>query len=231
MLWGLLALGFAPALLWLIYFYRKDRLEPEPARLVVRCFSFGMLATVPALLLEMPFGSAAAALLAAPVVEELVKYLAVRLSVYSRPEFNEPMDGIVYAAATALGFAFLENVTYFHRALEGEGTLTAVFLLRSFLSTPGHVLWSGVWGLALGFAKMAGDGPGSAPVRRALAGAMGLHALFNLICLSFGVLGYVFGLFGLILVMIHLWRRMRWRIREAADASPFRMPPEDGSGP
>ena len=44
--------------------------------------------------------------------EELAKFLAVRLFVYRNKEFNEPLDGIIYAAAAALGFASLENVLY-----------------------------------------------------------------------------------------------------------------------
>jgi len=47
-----LALGIAPALLWLLYFYRRDRFEPEPKRLVMKTFAYGALATVPAAILE-----------------------------------------------------------------------------------------------------------------------------------------------------------------------------------
>ena len=44
--------------------------------------------------------------------EEIAKFLAVRLFVYRNKEFNEPLDGIIYAAAAALGFASLENMLY-----------------------------------------------------------------------------------------------------------------------
>ena len=39
--------------------------------------------------------------------EELCKLLAVILSAFRTSEFNEPMDGIIYAAAAAIGFSGL----------------------------------------------------------------------------------------------------------------------------
>jgi len=226
MLWALLVLGFAPALFWLIYFYRKDRYQPEPARLVIRCFSFGLLVTFPAALVEMPFGPFVSVVLVAPVVEELAKYLVVRKGVYSASEFDEPMDGIVYAAAAALGFASLENVLYFHQSLQDD-SLAAVFILRSMLSTPGHVLWSSVWGAALGLAKFMDPADGRILVGRALVSAMLLHALFNAICFTFGTAGFLFGAIGMTVLTLFLWKGMKRRLRAAEDASPFAPPPAD----
>ena len=35
--------AFLPGTAWLVYFYRCDRYEPEPVKLVVRTFIVGML--------------------------------------------------------------------------------------------------------------------------------------------------------------------------------------------
>lgn len=48
-------LGSAPALLWLIYFYRRDRFEPEPIRLVLKTFAWGAFGIVPAAAIEQLF--------------------------------------------------------------------------------------------------------------------------------------------------------------------------------
>lgn len=70
-------------------------------------------------------------LIAVSLVEESVKLLAVWRA-YRSPEFDEVMDGIVYCATAALGFASVENVFY---VLSG-GVETGI--LRVILSVPGH---------------------------------------------------------------------------------------------
>src|SRR5581483_1590949 len=80
-------------------------------------------------------------------VEEGCKFLAVYAFAYHRPEFDEPVDGVVYSATSALGFAAAENVLYL--AQFGLGTVAT----RAILSNPGHALFSAFWGLAMSKAK------------------------------------------------------------------------------
>lgn len=219
----LFILGLAPAMFWLLYVYRKDRYEPEPASLILRCFISGMLISVPVALIELPFGQFLCAVIVAPIVEEMAKYYVVRKAVYSNPAFNEPMDGIIYAAAAALGFAFIENVIYFYQASQ-QDILLAVFVMRSGLSTPGHVLWSSVWGAALGLAKNMDATKGRTYIRRGLLLSMLFHGLFNLICLSMSTAGLFIGGGGMIAFTIFLWKAFKQRIRNAEVASPFATP-------
>ncbi len=162
-----------PGLAWLWIFYRTDRYEPEPKRLVLLTFALGVLSIVPAFVGERlagmvyPFlehfekataaGSTGAAawpmfigcFLVIGPCEELAKFLAVRLFVYRHREFDEPLDGIIYAAAAALGFASLENVFYvfdWHSRTLDWSALG----VRSLLALPGHVIFSTTWGYALG---------------------------------------------------------------------------------
>jgi RsiW-degrading membrane proteinase PrsW (M82 family) len=80
------------------------------------------------------------------VSEEGSKFLATWLLAARRREFDEPMDGIVYGAAAALGFAALENVKYFAHGRLGASLIVA----RTFLSIPAHLFFGAIWGYALG---------------------------------------------------------------------------------
>src|SRR5439155_1969549 len=65
---------------------------------------------------------------------------------YQRREFDEPVDGIVYGAVSALGFAAVENVKYFT-----VGRLSAVIVIvRTFMSIPAHMFFGAIWGYAAG---------------------------------------------------------------------------------
>ncbi len=46
--------GLAPSIIWLLFFLRKDH-HPESNSMVLRIFFWGMLATIPAALIELGF--------------------------------------------------------------------------------------------------------------------------------------------------------------------------------
>ena len=179
----LLALAIAPALFILLYIWKKDRYEPEPLHLITWVFFLGALSTIPALILEYPFpeGVFSSAVIA-PVAEELVKFSVVFLVMYRHPEFDEPMDGIVYATAASLGFATVENILY---VLEGG---IGVGILRALMSVPGHVIFSCIWGFALGMAKFPPESSRVRIIFTGLFGAMLLHGIYNFSIEVLGVL-------------------------------------------
>jgi hypothetical protein len=78
--------------------------------------------------------------------EEASKLLAALLLAVRRPEFDEPVDGIVYGAAASLGFAAVENVRYFAFGRMGSAIIAA----RTFTSVPAHLFFGAIWGYALG---------------------------------------------------------------------------------
>ena len=214
------AVAFAPGLFWLWYFFRKDKLHPQPLYLIRKCFLWGMAAIIPAGFLEVSFGFVSSFwqfVFVAPIIEELIKFWIVRGAVYERVEFNEPVDGIVYAAAAALGFATIENALYLFQAYRmGAETVASLAIMRAFLSVPGHALWSAMWGYALGFAKFSDAKRGRELVVKGILLAIVFHGVFNLVCLS----GPLFAVGMLILVPI-LWSVANRRIHEALAASPF----------
>lgn len=214
----ILALGFAPGIFWLWYLYRRDKWEPEPKSLVARAFFLGMLAVIPALLLELPFQILGSKFLliviAAPIVEELVKFFFVKKFIYNKAEFDEPMDGIVYAAAVALGFAAVENVFYLASA---KSAVMTVFAGRAILSVPGHALFSSMWGYALGLAKFSPPERGRKLLRNGLIFSILTHGIFNFLG-CFTLLG---GLGVLVFVAVLWWILLR-RIARVERESPFK---------
>ena len=102
-------IGFLPGVFYLWYFYKKDKYEPEPVRLIIKTYFMGMLAAIPISFLEAPFAFSGFILIviAAPVIEEYGKYFVVKRKIYQNVEFDEPMDGIIYAVSAALGIAML----------------------------------------------------------------------------------------------------------------------------
>lgn len=186
----LLVLAFSPGLFWLWLIYKKDRYRPEPRALVIRTFLLGAAVAFPVSiiesilypgslekLLDKPPSLALAAYVAfivAGLTEELGKYLVVKRTIYSSPYFDEPMDGLIYASAAALGFASLENVGY----LFSFGP--ELILTRGPFSTLAHVLFSAMWGYALGRQKLH-QGAGRPLVVLGLIGSIAAHGLFDFV--------------------------------------------------
>ncbi len=218
----LLLLAIAPAAFWLWYFYRRDRYEPEPVSWVLLVYIFGMAVTIPVALVEGVIATVLPEFLivvmVAPVVEELGKYLVVRKTVYTSLEFDEPVDGIVYAAAAGLGFATLENVVYVFSALDTSLVLALqTGLVRALLSVPGHVLFSAMWGYSLGKARFIPEEKRPAVIAAGLIFAMASHALFNL--LLYDAIGSAV----LVLVLVPLlWFSLQKRIDQSLLLSVYR---------
>jgi RsiW-degrading membrane proteinase PrsW (M82 family) len=207
----LLVLAIAPTLFILLYIYRKDRYEPEPLHLVAWIFFLGALSCIPAGLIEMLFPDGVfSSVVVAPVVEETLKFLVVFLAIYPRPEFDEPMDGIVYATAAGLGFAAIENILY---VIEGG---LAVGIVRAIVSVPGHVVFSCIWGFALGIAKFRPENERTGIIVTGLFGAMLLHGIFNFSLVVFGASGLLL----ILLVIIPLGWWMTCRNIGCAHADP-----------
>lgn len=205
---GLIALVIAPIAFLLWYVYTRDKLNPEPRGLVFKIFLGGIIA---ASIIGLGLGALQAltsipkawlAVGVVPVLAELGKYIVVRWGVYDSAEFDEPVDGIIFAAVAGLGYATLENITtllltYFTVSqvtvpgTEAISPLQAgldLFAVRGLLGAIGHGLWSGFWGYGLGLAKFLPSGQGQGLVRVGLLAAMLSFALFNAMALLPGLL-------------------------------------------
>lgn len=217
---AILALALGPGVFWTWYFYRRDRFEPEPAALVIKIFLLGALVTLPVAFIEGFLGLFIASPLVmgaivAPIIEECGKFQVVRRFAYRNIEFDEPMDGIVYAASAGLGLASLENVLYVFTAYMTSPSLAVgTIIARAIFSVPGHALFSSVWGYALGRAKfMAAEHRGAVVIRGLILG-MVLHGIFNLLLFSAEVVAYAMVIFILVLIP-GLWILVDRNIRSA----------------
>jgi protease PrsW len=229
------ALGAAPSLFLLVFFYLKDRYEPEPRGHVALAFAVGALAIVPAWFaaygLERWVGREWLALggwvarlfeagLMAAAVEELVKWLAFVAVIYRWAEFDEPLDGVVYGVALALGFATVENVLDVLR----DGL--RVGLLRAVFAVPAHALFGAVMGFYFGRAKLgAGRAADVTPAARrerialALAVPIFFHAAYDFALVELrGPWLYVV----IAALSAALWWFVLRRVHRAQHDSPFK---------
>jgi protease PrsW len=162
-------LGLLPSLIWLAFYLRKDK-HPEPNSMVIRVFIWGILLAPLAIVLEIGLvwvldpgvnpltvlsdgiknGFLKMILISAvipAVVEEYLKYSVIKRKIIKNPEFDEPIDAMLYCIIAALGFAAVENLLIlFGSPLmpinEALGTIGLRFLGATFV----HALASGFIG-------------------------------------------------------------------------------------
>lgn len=158
MTWSLLILAIAPALAVCGYIIHKDRFEKEPMWLMVVAFFLGVVSVFPAVIGSMMgsnfvnndgnfINTALYAFLVVALSEEAAKFLFLRYLLFNRKEFNEPLDGIVYAVMIGMGFAAFENI--FYVAEGGNG----VALFRMLTAIPAHAVFAIIMGYYVGHAK------------------------------------------------------------------------------
>jgi protease PrsW len=210
---GILAL--VPLTIVLIGVSWIDRWEPEPRGNLAFAFLWGAgFAVLAALLVGAEVDNVVNSLggpgpaydfigsvIQAPIVEESGKGLGLLLIfLVARKHFDGPIDGIVYAAWVAGGFAFTENILYFGSQIVESGgfssDLAHTFLVRGIMSPFAHVMFTSCTGVALGLAaRRTGTFGGILAFLVGLVPAMFLHALWN------GALYFVSDFFGYYLVV------------------------------
>ena len=176
-----------------------DRWEPEPRGILVFAFLWGAAASVAVALIvgaqldgvltaiggDSTTRDFLASVVEAPIVEEGAKGLGLLLIFwFARKHFDGPIDGLVYAAWVAGGFAFTENILYFGVQLLTAGTvdggLVEIFIARGIMSPFAHVMFTACTGIALGFAARRTSALGALGVFLVgLVPAVLLHAFWN----------------------------------------------------
>jgi RsiW-degrading membrane proteinase PrsW (M82 family) len=170
---GALFFGFVPMFMSAVLINWLDRYEKEPKILLGAAFLWGaVIAAGGAFILNTAFGIGIYALtgsegtaefgtasIVAPIIEEGLKGMAVLIVfLLFRREFDSVLDGIVYAAITAMGFAAVENTLYIYRNgyLENswEGFWTLV-VIRVLLVGWMHPFFTSFTGIGLAIARMS----------------------------------------------------------------------------
>lgn len=151
-----------PAILFAVLVHRTDA-RREPPWLVMLTFVLGSVAALVSLLivgraagltgLDVRVSAAGESgalvflfFVVAPAQE--AGKVAAAWPAFLSKHFDEPYDGVVYAASSALGFAAVENGFILHAHPTG-----GIWLARALLALPAHVFFACFWGYALGRAK------------------------------------------------------------------------------
>ncbi|MFT6361240.1 MAG: RsiW-degrading membrane proteinase PrsW (M82 family) [Candidatus Paceibacteria bacterium] len=156
-LWVILLTGIIPTVLWLFFWLREDRFQPEPKGLLILTFIAGALGTF----LVLPAEQAVKALgiigaekiFVFAAIEEFVKFGVVFMIDFNSSYLDEPIDYAIYLITGALGFAAAENVLFLlEPSLQGDisfiiETGTLRFLGASIL----HSVLAALLGLIIGF--------------------------------------------------------------------------------
>jgi len=163
----LILLGILPSLIWLWYWLQKDA-HPEPKVLITKVLLLGIILSPLAIVLQLLFVDIAAKVLGVPAntlsgspgfylwaafVEEVVKYLAVFFVVLRSPDFDEPVDAMIYMLTAAMGFAAMENILVINRVIgDGISATLGIWGLRFAGATLLHALSSALLGYFIAMA-------------------------------------------------------------------------------
>jgi RsiW-degrading membrane proteinase PrsW (M82 family) len=172
---GALFFGFVPMFLFAVFINWLDRYEKEPKILLGAAFGWGaVIAAGFAFILNTATGVGIYALtgsqavtefgvgsIVAPFVEESFKGLAVLIVfLFFRREFDSVLDGIVYAAITAMGFAATENVLYIYRngyLEQGWAGFWTLVFVRVMLVGWMHPFFTAFTGIGLATSRLSAN--------------------------------------------------------------------------
>ena len=237
----LLALSILPVILLMIFIYRADKYEKEPIKSLAKAFIGGMIAIPLDILLVTMINHVVysntvfhTAFLNAGLPEELSKFIIFMIFIWSDKNFNEYMDGIVYATFIGLGFACVENVMYVFGA-SGESLQTGVAtgVVRGLLSVPGHFLFGVLMGYFLSLAKFK-EGKRLPYLLLALLTAAAAHGLFDWLLMVSEALGPGIGTLIYIVFLIgdiKLWKIGIKYIRQQQKNSRLQSGNDNDDGP
>lgn len=191
-----LVMAIAPVLAGLLFVWWIDRYDREPLKYVFGAFFWGGFGAVILSILGTEasirlLGGAiysphfdTTAVLVAPAIEELMKGLIVLFFLRLR-HFDNMTDGLLYGAASGLGFGMTENFLYFAQYASyapGYEWLNLLFL-RSMMTANMHCAASATFGAGISKLK---DGGRDALVSVALYYflAVFLHSTWNFLVTS-----------------------------------------------
>ena len=132
------------------------------------------------------------------MVEEFVKILPVFVMLKFSKAIDEPFDFVLYASVSALGFAFVENISYFGYGLHNIST-------RGILCCTLHVCLSATVGYAMMLGRYRKN---YNPYFLFLIGfllASFLHGMYDFYLMNWWAVEYSWLSYLILLLMIYLW--------------------------
>lgn len=178
--------GILPALFWLWFWLREDKLNPEPRSRLLFSFLMGMAVVLLVYPLQKSayasFGLTIGTLALWAGIEEVAKYIAAFISGLHSKEFNEPIDALIYMITAALGFSAFENTLFLLTPLVSGNIDQSIVTgnMRFIGASLLHIVSSSVVGYCIGHEFFRGR---MAKVLWTILGlilAIALHTIFNL---------------------------------------------------
>jgi RsiW-degrading membrane proteinase PrsW (M82 family) len=224
---------FLPVLFWAGYHYYKDRRLPEPLSRLALAFGFGVGAFYLSGLMYWSLdlvnlrynayalaetnipGLFAYSILAIGGIEEFAKLLPFLLFVIRFKDFNEPIDGIIYASFIALGFATLENIQYLHGATGAEAWA------RGFAGPLVHIVFASIWGYYIGRAFLCNRNRALTIVLAFVCTAI-FHGFYDVVAIAMPAPASPAA--AILITVVWIWRL--WLIRDLRALPPGRCPPD-----
>lgn len=209
--------GILPALAWLSFWLREDA-HPEPKKLILRSFLFGMCAVPFALVVQFTISFfltndqgiqtlfytnyllAILAIILWAACEEYFKYKAAYFGGLKTKDNDEPIDPMIYMIAAALGFSALENTLFiFWPLLAGDSTTAFMTGNMRFIgATMLHVATSAIIGIFASFSFYKNKEIKRKNFIIGFIIAVALHTVFN----SFIIRAEEFTVFGFAIVWL-----------------------------
>ena len=217
-----IALAVLPALILVYYTYQQDKLQREPVRNLIKAFFYGWLSvfasfsiSVPAMKLGLvppeivTFGDAfRTAFLGAAIPEETAKLLMLWLFLRKCRDFDERMDGIVYAVCVGMGFAAFENIEYLFAS--GSAWVTTG-IGRSLTAIPGHFGFAVIMGYYYSLHHFDSYRAPLAGIKMWLYPVLA-HGIYDTIAMTQSVTPEMSGIISLAILLLCFWG-LRWSRR------------------
>ena len=164
--WGII-FSLIPAFVWLSFFYQRDRLEPEPKHYVLGVFLLGAFLAyaigIPLVrqvfkvqnwLYLTNWGYIFGSILIVGVIHQFLIYAAIRYTVYATREFDEWIDGVIYATAAGLGFATVLNI---YRVIDMGGAKLVISAIFCVVTSLAYASFASIIGFSLAKVKFRED--------------------------------------------------------------------------
>ncbi len=196
-------IALIPGIAIALYIYFKDKYEPEPLKLVFVCFGLGIVCFILNAFLDKPIDTIAVGISSIALkdfIEELCIFIILIGLVYRNKDFNEPLDGIVYAVMVAMGFVTAKNINSIFSA-EESGMVWS--MLSSVLS---HAAYAVLMGYFLGKAKFKMQHQ-TGYIIGALALPFIFHFMYDIIQLLSIFSGAWIGLIASLLIIVFLGKQ------------------------
>jgi len=205
--------GFVPALIWLFFWLKQDEKHPEPNRLIIATFIFGISAVFAAYLLQSLIFKDILGLDVSDIgniiqnkfflgfllifilagTEEILKYFAAYFGGLRHKENNEAIDPTVYLITAALGFAAFETFFYLITSMKGGIDIPSVMQtgnLRFVGAALTHSTSSALVGFFIGLSYYKNKFIKKLFLIIGLITASTLHSFFNFFIMKQGDYGF-----------------------------------------